>query len=84
MGYVHITEFRSNLAKHLDRLEEDRDHLVVTRQGKPPVVVLPLGEYEGMLETLHLNSSPENARRLRMGIAKAEAGLAAPRDLIDP
>ncbi len=33
MGYVHITELRANMAKHFDKLEEDRDHLIVTRQA---------------------------------------------------
>jgi antitoxin YefM len=74
MGYVHITELRANMAKHFDKLEEDRDHLIVTRQGKPPVVILPLSEYEGLMETLHLGSSPANAAFLRESIAQAEAG----------
>jgi antitoxin YefM len=81
MGYVHITELRANMAKYLDKVEDDRDHLVVTRQGKPPVVILPLSEYEGLMETMHLNSSPANVEFLRASMAEAEAGAFV---LVDP
>ena len=48
--------------------------VLITRQGSEPAVMIALSEYEGMMETLHLRRSPENARRLDAGIAQAEAG----------
>jgi antitoxin YefM len=74
MGHVSLSDFRANIASHLDRLEQDRDHLVVSRQGHEPVVVLPLKDWEGMEETLYLLSNPNNAAFLRESIAELNAG----------
>ncbi|MGN6466110.1 MAG: type II toxin-antitoxin system Phd/YefM family antitoxin [Rhizobiaceae bacterium] len=83
MGYVTLTELRANMAKHFDKLEQDRTELVVTRQNHEPVVIMPLAELEGLRETLHLLSSPINAERLRQSIAELNAGEGVEHDLID-
>jgi antitoxin YefM len=74
MGHVSLSDFRANIASHLDRLEQDRDHLVVSRQGHEPVVVLPLKDWQGMEETLYLLGNPNNARFLKDSIAELNAG----------
>ncbi|MFM9975286.1 MAG: type II toxin-antitoxin system Phd/YefM family antitoxin [Beijerinckiaceae bacterium] len=74
MGHVSLSDFRANLASHLDKLEQDRDHLVVMRQGHEPVVVLPLKDWQGMEETLYLLSTKANRDMLLASIAQAEAG----------
>lgn len=85
MSYVTtFTDLRNNLASHLDRVEVDRAELIVTRQNHDPVVILSLSEWEGMKETLHLLSNPENARRLRESIADADAGKLTEHELIEP
>lgn len=83
MGYVTLTELRANMAKHFDKLEEDRTELVVTRQNHEPVIIMPLAEFEGLRETLHLLSTPANAERLRQSIAELDAGKGVERDLIE-
>jgi antitoxin YefM len=84
LGYVTLTELRANMAKHFDKLEQDRTELVVTRQNHEPVVIMPLAELEGLRETLHLLSTPANAERLRASIAEANAGQLVEHELIDP
>lgn len=84
MGYVTFTDFRNNLATHLDKLEEDRVELIVTRQNRTPSVIMLLSEWEGMKETLHLLSTKANAERLLAAMADADAGRAVERDLIEP
>jgi antitoxin YefM len=84
MRHASLSEFRANIASHLDQLEQDRDHLLVTRQGHEPMVVLPLSEWEGMEATLHLLSNPANAQFLRESITEANAGKLVERELIDP
>jgi antitoxin YefM len=84
MRHASLSDFRANIASHLDRLEQDRDHLLVTRQGHEPVVVLPLSEWEGMEATLHLLSHPANAQFLRESIAEADANHLIERELIKP
>lgn len=74
MAHVSYTEFRQNLAAHMDAVCDSRAPLTVTRQGGRSVVVLAEDEYEAMLETLHLMRSPANAERLLRSIASLDAG----------
>jgi antitoxin YefM len=83
MSYVTLTELRANMAKHFDKLEQDRTELVVTRQNHEPVVIMPLAELEGLRETLHLLSTPANAERLRESIAELDSGKGQERSLIE-
>ena len=70
---VSYTAFRERLADYMDQVTQDRTELHVTRQGSPSVVVLAEQEYASIMETLHLLSSPKNARRLLDSIADANA-----------
>jgi antitoxin YefM len=74
MGYVNLTEFRANIAKHLDKVEQDRDQLVITRQGHEPLVVMPLSDLVGLEETMHLLGSAANRDMLLESIAELNAG----------
>ncbi len=84
MSHVNYTEFRQNLAAHMDEVCNSRAPLTVTRQKGRSVVVLAEEEYEGLMETLHLLKSPANAERLLRSIAQADAGHVTERSLIDP
>jgi antitoxin YefM len=85
MAVVNYTEFRQNLASHMDEVVENRAPLLVTRQGgKGNVVVIAEEEFEGWRETVHLLSNPRNAERLLRAIRDAEAGATIEHDLADP
>lgn len=84
MAIVSFTELRANLAKHLDKVEEDHDELIVTRKGREPVVVMSMADFESWKETLYLLSSPSNAKMLRESIAEMDSGKGTERDLVDP
>lgn len=84
MIVANLSEFRANIARYIEKVLDDRDKLIVTRRNREPVVVMPLSEWEGMQETLHLLSSPANAERLRASIAEADAGRLIERELIEP
>jgi antitoxin YefM len=81
MPHVNFTEFRQNLASHMDAVCDSRAPLVVTRQKGPSVVVISEEEYEGLQETIHLLRSPQNAEHLLKSIAALDAGKGAERDL---
>jgi antitoxin YefM len=75
MGPVSYSELRQRLATHLDAVSDSGAPLVITRQGgKPPLVLMPLSEFEGWQETAHLLKSPANAARLLRSIRDAEDG----------
>ncbi|MBL0937062.1 MAG: type II toxin-antitoxin system prevent-host-death family antitoxin [Rhizobiaceae bacterium] len=84
MIVANLTEFRANIARYIEKVLDDRDKLIVTRRNREPVVVMPLSEWEGMQETLHLLSSPANAERLRASMAELDAGKGFERELIEP
>ncbi|HZH52798.1 MAG TPA: type II toxin-antitoxin system prevent-host-death family antitoxin [Microvirga sp.] len=83
MPHVNFTEFRQNLASHMDAVCESRAPLVVTRQKGPSVVVMSEEEYEGMQETIHLLRSPRNVKHLLTSIAELNAGNGTERDLAE-
>jgi antitoxin YefM len=74
MIHASFSELRRRLAHYLDRAVDDRAPVLVTRQGHEPVVLMAQSDYDSIMETLHLLSSPANARRLEEGLAEAERG----------
>ena len=84
MAHINVSEFRQNLASHLNEVEKSRAPLFVTRAKGKSVVVLSEEEYESMAETLHLLSNPVNAGRLRRSLAETLTEDGEPHELIDP
>jgi antitoxin YefM len=83
MIHVNFTDLRNKLAHWYDRANNDRVPILVTRQGHDPVVLIAQSEYDSMVETLYLKSSPANAARLDASIAELNAGNGIECDLID-
>jgi len=84
MNVCSFTELREHLRERLDEVHDSRTPLLVTRQGAASAVVMDKEEYDGLMETLHLLSSPKNAERLLQSIADLDAGKGEFHDLIDP
>jgi antitoxin YefM len=74
MNVASFSETRAHLAELMDRVVEDRNPLVITRQKNPSVVMVAYDEWLSIAETMHLLSSPANARRLLDAVATLEAG----------
>jgi antitoxin YefM len=74
METVNYSEFRQNLAGYLNKVEEDRIPIVVSRSNERKVVVMNFDDYQTNEATLHLMSSKENIRVLDEAIAELEAG----------
>jgi antitoxin YefM len=49
---VPFSQARSELTRLLDEVENQHEHLVVTRNGLPVVVMMSVAEYEALQETL--------------------------------
>ena len=77
MDVVTYSEARKNFKAIMDRVVNDSDQTIVTRQGGEPVVMVSLSEWNSIQETAHLLSSPKNAARLGEGIAQLNAGKGA-------
>lgn len=84
MAHVSFTDLRQNMATYFDRVSDDREPLVVTRQGgKGNVVILSEEEFAGWMETVHLLSSPKNAARLLASIRELDGGRGQTHALIE-
>lgn len=83
MDTMSYSAFRTNLAKTLDKVNEDHNPILVTRQNGKPAVVISLEDFHAYEETAHLIASPKNAQRLNDAIAEIEAGKFVQRELVD-
>ena len=80
---INYTDARQKLKEVMDRVVADMTQIVVTRQKADPVVMVSLDEWNSILETLHLLSSPRNAERLIAAIRELDEGAGVERELID-
>lgn len=65
------TAARERFADLWQRVEEDRETVVITRRGHADVALVAADELAGLLETAHLLRSPANARRLLAALQQA-------------
>lgn len=83
MESVNYTTFRKNLAKTIDRVNEDHCPILITRQNGRTAVLLSLDDFKSYEETAYLMKSPRNAERLNAAIAELEEGRGIERELIE-
>ena len=74
MDAITYSAARANLARTMDRVCEDHEPLIITRNKEQSVVMLSLEDYQSLEETAYLLRSPENARRLLAATAQLTAG----------
>jgi antitoxin YefM len=83
MQVVNYTEFRNNLAKSLNMVNDNSEVVVVSRSKGKNVVVMSLEEYNSIQETLHLVSSKANQKRLDAAIEEMQSGKSLQHGLIE-
>ena len=80
---TNYSEFRINLKKFLDEVEESNETLVIKRGTGKGSVMISLNEYNSLMETVHLLSSKKNADRLYESIQQMKEGNTVEKDLIE-
>ena len=65
---VPSREFRSHLAELLDEVADRREHVTVTRRGRPAAVLVPIDEYEALEETAEILSDDDTLAAIRRGL----------------
>ncbi|MEO8172908.1 MAG: type II toxin-antitoxin system prevent-host-death family antitoxin [Sediminibacterium sp.] len=83
MEVLNYTEFRKNLTKSLNKVNDDAEIVVVSRSKGKNVVVMGLEEYNSIQETLHLMGTGANRKRLDEAIKELEAGKYSTYPLIE-
>ena len=71
---VPVREFRSHLADLLDEVADRREHVTITRHGRPSAVVIPINEYESLEETAEILSDDDTLAAIRRGLDDIAAG----------
>ena len=74
MTAISYTAARENLASTMDKVCNDHDPVIITRNRDQAVVMMSLEDYSSWEETVYLMRSPANARRLAESIEQIEKG----------
>lgn len=83
MNTITYSAARAGLADTMDRVCNDHEPVIITRNGEQAVVMMSLDDFKAMEETSYLLRSPKNARRLLEGIAALESGIGVERTLVE-
>ena len=71
---VPVREFRSRLSELLDDVADRRDHILVTRNGKPAAALVPIDEYQALEESAEILSDPDALDAIEAGLADLNRG----------
>ena len=74
MKTATVTDFRNNMKSHLEKVEDDKDILILKGALNKDFVVLTLEQYNAMQETAHLLSTAANTKHLLESIAQHKSG----------
>lgn len=64
---VPIRELRNDLSQVIDQVADLREHVVITRHGRPAAVLVPVDEYEALEETAEILSDAETMAAIEEG-----------------
>lgn len=67
---VPAREFRAHLSEMLSEVADRRNHVLVTRNGRPAAALVPVDEYEALEETAEILSDPDAMSALELGLAE--------------
>ena len=74
MDAVHYSSLRDNLKSYMDRVTDDYETLIITRKNNKNVVMMPLDEYNNLMENLHLIGNEANYAALTKSLKQLEQG----------
>src|SRR5579859_5686121 len=71
---VPVREFRTKLSELLSDVADRRDHVLVTRNGKPAAALVPIDEYEALEETAEILSDSATLSQIETGLKELAQG----------
>lgn len=83
MHAITYTTVRAKLASVMDRVCDDHEPLIITRNGEQAVVMLSLEDYKALEETSYLLRTPANAKRLLAAVTQLAANNGVERTLAE-
>lgn len=82
MHVFTYSEARNNLKLVLDKVRDDPDIALITRKDGKHGVIMSYAQYNSLMETLYLLSSPNNAARLNKSITQLNSGQVLKKELV--
>lgn len=64
---MSLKELRPELPKVIENIDGKMDRYIITKRGKPVVVILSVHDYEALMETLDILADPQALAGLRRG-----------------
>lgn len=83
MKTMSYSESRAKYAEVLQSVVDDREEVIITRNGHESAVIVSLDDYNSLRETAYLLRSPRNAQRLLDSIESLNAGEATEHELVE-
>ncbi|OFK64639.1 type II toxin-antitoxin system Phd/YefM family antitoxin [Corynebacterium sp. HMSC074A09] len=83
MKTMSYSESRARYAEVLQSVVDDREEVIITRNGHESAVIVSLDDYNSLRETAYLLRSPRNAQRLLDSIESLNTGEATEHELIE-
>jgi antitoxin YefM len=71
---MSLADVKNRLSEVVDMLEREHGRVVITKHGRPAVVVLSVGDLESLEETLDVMDSEDLLAGIREGLADLAAG----------
>jgi len=71
---ISLKELRPDLPKVIEQIDNKLARYIITKRGKPVVVMLSIDDYESLTETLDILADRETMRRVRRGEAEIRKG----------
>jgi antitoxin YefM len=82
MDAITYTTARAKLADTMDKVCDNHEPIVITRNSQQSVVMMSLEDFKALEETSHLLRSPKNAQRLLAAISDLSTGRGKVRKLL--
>jgi antitoxin YefM len=82
MNAVTYTNLRQNLKTYMDKVFFDHAPLIVTRKNDENVMLVPVDEYNSLVETTYLLSNAANAEHLARSINQYRSGQISEHELV--
>ncbi len=69
-----LAEVKAHFSEVADRVEKQHERIVVTRNGRPSIVLISPDDLASLEETLAILSDSRLMAKIRRGVAEADSG----------
>ena len=83
MDTMSYSAFRNKLASTIDKVNDDHQPVLITRQNGKPAVLMSVEDFKSYEETAYLMASPRNAERLNRAIDELESGKGQQKEMLE-